>query len=114
MDLPDIDSEVVFRWLVIVGSILSIIFSGAVIFAYLKFKALHSFAFKLVTIICITDILNSAAYLLVAATPGVSSVFICQLSGSILQFSNLACFLTTSIIAYTTLQTLLFNQKNPS
>ncbi|EAS07277.1 7 transmembrane receptor (secretin family) protein (macronuclear) [Tetrahymena thermophila SB210] len=102
----------VFEWIIFGESVISLILSILVIFAYFKFKKIKSFPFKLIMLLCVADSFNSLAYFFVLFHVE-DNYNLCQVQGFFIQYSNVSSFVVTSVIALNVLLTIVYNRQNP-
>lgn len=99
-----------YELLVVIESVISLFMCLLIIFAYMRFKRVETFAFKLVMMLCVADGFNSIGYLLVVGDFSKHN-WLCQASGFLNQFSNMSSFIITALIAYTVLVTVVYNNR---
>lgn len=92
----------------IILSCISAFFSCIVIFSYLKFKSLKKFAFKLICLMSISDLIFAGSALLV--TKNAEEGFLCKFQAYLQYASGISTVFWSSIIAYS-LFDIVLNQR---
>jgi len=93
----------------IVGSTVSVMGSGFIIIMYLSYSELRKFAFRLVVMLSVCDlILGFGIYL----GDGHVNNSLCQFQGFVIQFGSIGEVLWTAVIAYSIREVVLIQPRN--